>query len=253
MLKRFATRGINPLANLKMEKIVPTKSSRTTTRQSSIASDVGEAVDQALTKIAKSRSEGWNLFPFGITKLNVEIKLPGDTGFSLLLQGPDQVNAPKSLFRMKLIADDILDICVALDQNNDPVMGDCNAFVKKVGTAVGVAIPDLDADGIVNAFNVAPFSKTTMNPVEAMAWAKDGLVIAGMTKADLNPAYGTKYKNGHVAVVHSIEDPAHPGFPMASWGVLNGRGKSNTSIRLSFPAQACTDNTVRYAFAATST
>ena len=231
---------------------MPTKSSGTTASHAPIASDVGDAVDQALAKIAERRRAGLNLFPFGITKLNLEVKLPGTSGFSLSLEGPDRPSAGNTLLRVRLIPDDILDFCVALDQNNDPVMSDCNAFVKKVGANFGVAIPDLDADGIVNSFNAAPFSKTTMDPAEAMTWAKDGLVIAGMTKADLNPTYGTKYKNGHVAVVHSIEDPAHPGLPMASWGVLDGRGKSNASIRLSFPAKACSDDAVRFAFAVTS-
>jgi hypothetical protein len=150
------------------------------------------------------------------------------------------------------IADDILSYCVSLDNANDPVMTDCNAFVKKVGSHFGVAIPDVNADGIVDAFNAAPFSKTTTDPAIAMGWANDGLVVSGMKMTDLNPAYGTQYQNGHVAIGHATEDSVHHGFPMASWGTLGGRGQSNTSIRQSFPARACDDDAVHFAFAATS-
>ena len=90
-----------------------------------------------------------------------------------------------------------------------------------------------------------------MDPATAMSWAKDGMVVAGMKKSELNPAYGTKYDHGHLAIVHAAEDSAHPGYPMASWGSLGGRGQSNTSIRQSFPATACSDNSVHFAFAPT--
>src|SRR5262249_35092180 len=115
---------------------------------------------------------------------------------------------------------DILQYCISLDDDDDPAMTDCNAFVRKVGSHFNVPIPDLNADGIVDAFNASPFTKTTKNPSLAMSWAKDGLVVAGMKRSELNPAYGTHYKNGHVAIVHSSADPNHPGFPMASWGTL---------------------------------
>jgi hypothetical protein len=154
--------------------------------------------------------------------------------------------------RSESISDDILNYCVSLDKAEDPVMTDCNAFVKKVGSRFGVSIPDLDADGIVGSFDSSPFTKTTKDPATAMSWAKEGLVVAGMTKSELNPKYGTKYKNGHVAIVHGTEDPDHPGYPMASWGSLGGRGQSDASIRQSFPAAACNDDAVHFAFAATS-
>jgi hypothetical protein len=153
---------------------------------------------------------------------------------------------------VKAIADDILSYCVSLDTADDPVMKDCNAFVKKVGSHFGVTIPDLDADGIVDSFPSAPFRKTTMDPATAMSWAKDGLVLAGMKKSELNPAYGTKYDHGHVAIVHAMEDTAHPGYRMASCGSLGGRGKSNASIRQSFPAAACDDHARHFAVAPTS-
>jgi hypothetical protein len=150
------------------------------------------------------------------------------------------------------ISDDILAYCLSLDSSDDPVMTDCNAFVKKVGSQFGVTIPDKNADGIVDSFNGPPFSKTTMDPATAMTWANDGLVLAGMKLDELNPKYGTKYKNGHVAITHATSDPAHPSFPMASWGALGGRGHANWSIRQSFPAAACDDRAVHFAYAVIS-
>ncbi len=150
------------------------------------------------------------------------------------------------------ISADILNYCLSLDRANDPVMRDCNAFVKKVAGKFGVPIdPGLDADEIVDAFPAAPFTKTTTNPVTAMLWAKDGLVVAGMTLAELDAGYGT-HTNGHVAIVHPAADPDHSGFPMASWGVLGGQGKSNVSIRWTFPAAACDADAVHFAFAPAS-
>jgi hypothetical protein len=151
------------------------------------------------------------------------------------------------------IGTQILNYCVALDRANDPVMNDCNAFVKKVAGRFGVPInPNFDADEIVEAFPATPFTKTTTDPATAMLWANDGLVVAGMTLSQLeaNPSYGS-HTNGHVAIVHPAADTAHPGFPMASWGVLGSRGTSNTSIRWSFPAAACEDKAVQFAFAPT--
>lgn len=149
------------------------------------------------------------------------------------------------------IATDILEYCVGLDSNDDPVMTDCNAFVKKVAGNFGVTIdPGLDADGITGAFGSAPFTKATTDPAVAMSWANDGLVVAGMTKSDLDN-YGP-HSHGHVAIAHNTADANHPGFSMASWGSLGGRGKSNTSIRLSFPAAACDNHAVHFGFAPTS-
>jgi hypothetical protein len=150
------------------------------------------------------------------------------------------------------IGSDVLSFCVSLDSNDDPVMSDCNAFVKKVASKFGVTVAsNLSADGIVDSFSSSPFTKVTTDPATAMSWANDGLVVAGMRKAELDPTYGT-YPNGHVAIVNNVPDTAHPGFPMASWGVLHGRGKSDASIRLSFPSAACDDRVVHFAFAPTS-
>jgi len=145
------------------------------------------------------------------------------------------------------ISEDILNFCIALDNNNDPVMTDCNAFVKKVGAHFNVQIPDLNADGIIDAFSTLPFTQTSTNPTDALAWAKNGLVVAGMKQSELSPAFGN-HTHGHVAIVHAGEDTNHPGFPLASWGSLGGRGLSNTSIRQTFPASACNQDKVHFAF-----
>lgn len=201
------------------------------------------------------------LFPNGIGLVEVQasLDLPKFTLSARIadVQYPAAPPKPVGLFeavtpRVLTVADDILAYCVSLDQNDDPVMKDCNAFVKRIGAKFGVAIPDTNADGIVDAMGGPPFSKTTMDPSEAMRWASGGLVVAGMKLSELNPAYGTKYKNGHVAIVHATADPSHPGFPMASWGRLGGRGQANASIRLSFPAAACDDDAVHFAYAATA-
>jgi hypothetical protein len=180
-------------------------------------------------------------------KITFSLKITDATGkLGSALAAEPLDTAPSS------VATNILNYCVSLDTSDDPVMTDCNAFVKKVAGNFGVTIgPDLDADGIVDSFSSAPFTKTTMDPATAISWANDGLVVAGMKKAELDGTYGS-YSHGHVAVVHNLADPNHPGFPMASWGTLGGRGKSDTSIRQSFPAAACDDDAVHFAFAPTS-
>jgi hypothetical protein len=196
-------------------------------------------------------------FPHGIGSIEVTATVePQKIQFSLKIT--DAAGKPVSPLAAKLleaastsVAGDILNFCISLDTNDDPVMTDCNAFVKKVAGNFGVIIDaSLDADGIVGSFGSAPFTKTTTDPATAMSWANDGLVVAGMKKEELN-AYGP-HSNGHVAIIHNIADSAHPGFPMASWGSLGGRGKSNTSIRQSFPAAACDDSAVHFAFAQTN-
>jgi hypothetical protein len=195
-------------------------------------------------------------FPHGIGSIEVTATVePQKIQFSLKIA--DAGGRPVSSFTelteaaSRSIAADILNYCVSLDNNDDPVMTDCNAFVKNVAGNFGVTIDaGLDADGIVGSFGSGPFTKTTTDPATAMSWANDGLVVGGMTKAELNK-YGP-HTNGHVSIVHNTADSAHPGFPMASWGSLGGRGKSNTSIRQSFPAAACDEDKVHFAFAPTS-
>lgn len=196
-------------------------------------------------------------FPHGIGSIEVSATV-NLQGFQFSLKIEDRKSEQKSGqikdYIRSCSATDILDYCVELDTDNDDAMTDCNAFVKKVANKFGVALdPTLDADGIVAAFESAPFTKRTTDSSTAMSWANDGLVVAGMTKGQLNN-YGP-HNNGHVAIVHNTADPTHPAFPMASWGSLGGRGKSNSSIRQSFPAKACDSNdpnkTIHYAFAPT--
>jgi hypothetical protein len=200
---------------------------------------------------------GPTTFPHGIGNIEITATLePQKISFSLKIA--DAIGKPTSPLTTGFTkaassstAADILNYCVSLDTSNDPVMTDCNAFVKKVAANFGVTIDaSLDADGIVGSFGSTPFTKTTMDPAIAMSWANDGLVVAGMTKAELN-GFGP-HSNGHVAIVHNTADTAHPGFPMASWGSLGGRGQSNTSIRQSFPATACDADAMHFAFAPTS-
>jgi hypothetical protein len=226
-----------------------------------VEGEFASALLQIVQKVLSNKPDpaGPVLFPHGVGTLEMTASVePQKINFSVkitdALAKPITGVSPRVAleFAPGAIADDILNYCVSLDTADDPVMKDCNAFVKKVGSHFGVTIPDLDADGIVDSFSSAPFSKTTMDPATAMAWASDGLVVAGMKKSELNPTYGTKYDHGHVAIVHATEDPAHPGYPMASWGSLGGRGTSDTSIRQSFPAAACNNHAVHFAFAVTS-
>jgi hypothetical protein len=151
-------------------------------------------------------------------------------------------------------AADILNYCVDLDTNNDPALGDCNAFLKKVAQHFGVQtgpIDDLNADGIVSAFSAAPFTKKTQDPILAMSWAHDAFVVAGMKSAELQP-YNTAdnlHPDGHVAIVHDhpdSDDPNHTTDPAASWGQKGGRGDTDTTIRQSFPHKACDDRAVHF-------
>lgn len=196
-------------------------------------------------------------FPHGIGSIEISATVePLKISFSLRVAG-DGISSSGLAARsfeaaLTPIATDILNYCVSLDAGDDPAMKDCNAFVRNVAGNFGVTIgASLDADRIVDSFKSAPFTKTTMDPATALSWANDGLVVAGMKKAELDKKYGS-YSHGHVAVVHNRADPNHPGFPMASWGTLGGRGHSNSSIRQSFPAKACDSNAVHFAFAPTT-
>lgn len=214
------------------------------------------AIAQKLTGAGSTNAPAQ--FPHGIGTIEINATVePQKITFSLKITdatgrlGSALVATPRDTVPSP-VATNILNYCVSLDTSDDPVMTDCNAFVKKVAGNFGVTISaDLDADGIVDSFSSAPFTKTTMDPATAISWANDGLVVAGMKKAELDGTYGS-YSHGHVAIVHNLADPNHPGFPMASWGTLGGRGKSDTSIRQSFPAVACDDDAVHFAFAPTN-
>jgi hypothetical protein len=205
---------------------------------------------QQLTTVQSGGTPG--ALPHGIGTVEISATIePLKISFSLKIADAvgTQALAPSAKRLVDSTSDRILNYCVSLDSSNDAVMRDCNAFVKKVAGNFGVTIASTaDADAIVDAFASAPFTKTTMDPSVAMAWANDGLVVAGMKKSELDGHYGT-YSHGHVAIVHNTADPNHPDFPKASWGTIGGRGKSNSSIRLSFKAAACEDHAVHFAFA----
>lgn len=222
--------------------------------------DIGSDFARGLMAVAQTLTEGrgaagFNPFSHGFSDIEITATVERQKiSFSLRITGaaagaPDSPSAAAFVVREQVsIASDILSYCVSLDSSDDAVMTDCNAFVRKVAANFGVSIDsDLDADGIVVSFERAPFTKQTTDPATAMSWASDGLVVAGMTRAMLSN-YGP-HTHGHVAIVHNSPDPAHPGFPMASWGSLGGRGKSNFSIRQSFPAAACDARAVQFAFA----
>jgi hypothetical protein len=209
------------------------------------------AIVQKLTSVQDAGVQ--SAFPHGIGTIDISASVePAKISLSLKI-----TDAVGKLTRVAdqfvdTTGDQILKYCVSLDEADDDVMTDCNAFVKKVAGNFGVTIDaTADADKIVGSFGSAPFTKTTMDPKVAMGWAKDGLVVAGMKKSELDGHYGS-YTHGHVAIVHNSEDQVHKGFPMASWGTIGGRGQSNTTIRQSFKAKACDDKAVHFAFAPTS-
>jgi hypothetical protein len=206
------------------------------------------AIVQKLTSVESAGVR--SAFPHGIGTIDISASIePAKISLSLKITDAAGKLAPLADLFVDTTGDDILKYCVSLDEDDDAVMTDCNAFVKKVAGNFGVTIDaTADADKIVDSFGSAPFTKTTMDPKVAMGWAKDGLVVAGMKQSELDPRYGT-YTHGHVAIVHNAEDQVHKGFPMASWGTIGGRGQSNTTIRQSFKAKACDDKAVHFAFA----
>jgi hypothetical protein len=65
--------------------------------------------------------------------------------------------------------------------------------------------------------------------VEADA-AAGMFIIAGLESGNFTPPRA----HGHVVVVVNGDDPNHPGFPMAYWGMFGGVGQEDSSIRNSF-------------------
>jgi hypothetical protein len=84
-----------------------------------------------------------------------------------------------------------------------------------------------------------------------MAWATHGLLVPGMPLSDLKAKHGNKYMNGHVAIVHGMQDGNHPGFPLA-WWACSAATVLLPTIRQSFRVDACDDRAVRFAFAPVS-
>ncbi|MGM5000116.1 hypothetical protein AB8A05_15390 [Tardiphaga sp. 538_B7_N1_4] len=210
------------------------------------------AIMQRLTSAQSAGAP--SAFPHGIGTIDISATIePAKISLSFkITDAAGKLGSPLVSRLIDTTGDQILKYCVSLDEADDGVMTDCNAFVKKVASNFGVTIDSTaDADKIVDSFGGAPFTKTTTDPKVAMGWAKDGMVVAGMKKSELDGHYGN-YTHGHVAIVHNAEDQVHKGFPMASWGTIGGRGRSNTTIRQSFKAKACDDKAVHFAFAPTS-
>jgi hypothetical protein len=127
----------------------------------------------------------------------------------------------------------IIDVCEA---NWDANKGDCNHFVKAVADALGVTLFGIgdDADAIMDKLsNAAGWSLIPSAPdlsaVENDA-AAGQFIIAGLRGADFTPSRA----HGHVVVVVNGDDPNHPGYPLAYWGMLGGVGQKDSSIRNSF-------------------
>lgn len=124
----------------------------------------------------------------------------------------------------------IIDVCEAKWDANK---SDCNHFVKAVADALGVTIfsPGDNADAIMDKLSTAAGWNLIGDLATVEADATAGMfIIAGLKSADFNPPRA----NGHVVVVVEGDDPNHPGFPMAYWGMLGGVGQKDSSIRNAF-------------------
>ena len=127
----------------------------------------------------------------------------------------------------------IIDVCEA---NWDANKSDCNHFVKAVADALGVTLfaSGDDADAIMDklsntaAWTLIP-SAPDLSAVENDA-AAGQFIIAGLKSGDFIPPRA----HGHVVVVVKGDDPNHPGYPLAYWGMLGGKGQKDSSIRNSF-------------------
>jgi hypothetical protein len=124
----------------------------------------------------------------------------------------------------------IIDACNAVWEANK---SNCSGFVRAVASPLGVTLFDDgdDADSIVDKLTSAPDwgALPDLPTVEANASA-GWFIIAGMKSTE----FATPRANGHVIVVVQGDDPNHPGFPMAYWGMLGGVGQENSSIRNTF-------------------
>lgn len=124
-------------------------------------------------------------------------------------------------------------IIATCEANWDANKSDCNHFVKAVAVALGVTIfSDGDnADAIMDKLSGAVGWNLIGDLPTVEADATAGMfIIAGLKSADFTPPRA----NGHVVVVVQGDDPNHPGYPMAYWGMLGGVGQKDSSIRNSF-------------------
>jgi hypothetical protein len=124
----------------------------------------------------------------------------------------------------------IIDTCEAKWDANK---SDCNHFVRAVTDALGVTIfsPGDNANAIMEKLSAAADWNLIGDRATVEADAAAGMfIIAGLKSGDFTPPR----TNGHVVVVVNGDDPNHPGYPMAYWGMLGGVGQKNSSIRNSF-------------------
>jgi hypothetical protein len=91
--------------------------------------------------------------------------------------------------------------------------GDCNQFVKAVGSHFGVTLTG-NADAIVTGLSGPHWTRLANGQAAAQAAREGHFVVGGMTSGDLGSAHG------HVVVV--VDGPlAHGLYPSAYWGSLN--------------------------------
>lgn len=88
----------------------------------------------------------------------------------------------------------------------------CSGYVKQVAARVGVYLPDLQADGIIDYLSLAEgWQKLGNDAKQASHMAGQGaFVVAGLKAAG----------NGHVAVV--VPGWSAQGFPLGYWGSMRG-------------------------------
>lgn len=102
--------------------------------------------------------------------------------------------------------------------------GDCSGFVKAVAKELGLPLPSIQANGLVDHIQQLPWRKLASG-VEAAQQAKLGkLVLAGHKSSP----------NGHVVIV--VPGGLAKGkYPVAYWGSLGGQGRKYTTLNYSFP------------------
>jgi hypothetical protein len=108
-------------------------------------------------------------------------------------------------------------ICAAiLKANAHDCQADCSGYLKQVAARLGVILPNLLANGIVDYLNsAADWTRLENDAKRASELASQGyFVVAGLKDPS---SIG---KNGHVVVV--VPGWSVQGFPMGYWGSLRG-------------------------------
>lgn len=105
---------------------------------------------------------------------------------------------------------------IALIRNKN----DCSGFVKSVAQKLGVSLPAVNADGIVDAISKS-WSKLGTGADAANKAAAGHLVLAGLKAMD----HSKKASQGHVVIV--ISGPLYRGTYPKCWGGSTGAAQSN--------------------------